>query len=209
MPKKRLSTEGFSLIEALVIIVVLAVLSGASLFIYHHDTSKKIAKVSNSTQPATSNKTAPTTATTTPLSAPTTHYLDIKEWGVHLTLNNVTASLYYYINPKYPDFAYLSLKTVSDIAPYCAANDVSLGAISRLTEAEQQHVLANPTAGDIANEVPGKIHIGKYWYGYSNPQSGCIATTSQNVEISKVLPTFNRGSISAIFNTLAADPVPN
>ena len=75
-----------------------------------------------------------------------TQYLRIKEWGVRLSLTSDTASLYYYIKPSLPNVAYFSLKTISDIAPDCAADKISLGAIARLTEAEQQAATANPSA---------------------------------------------------------------
>jgi hypothetical protein len=136
---------------------------------------------------------------------PATQYLDIKEWGVRLTLNSDTASIYYYIKPDLPDVAYLSLKSISDIAPDCAADKVSLGAISRLTPAEHQNAVSDPTRGN-----PGSIQIGNYWYGYSSPQAGCgDSTAAIRAAVSSAAPNFNRGTLVATFNTLAADPSTN
>ncbi len=132
----------------------------------------------------------------------TSQYLDIKEWGVRLTLTSDTASLYYYIKPDLPDVAYLSLKTISDIAPDCAADKVSLGAIVRETPAEQQ------SAPDAKYSIKGTVHIGNYWYGYDNSHAACYAPT-MNAAISRAAPNFNRSTLSNTFNTLVADPATN
>ncbi len=130
----------------------------------------------------------------------TTQYLDIKEWGVHLTLNSTTASLYYYIKPDLPNVAYVSLKSISDVAPNCAADKVSLGAIVRQTPAEQQ------SAPDAKYSIKGTIHIGNYWYGYDNSHAACTdGTTAMNAAVSKVAPNYNPGVLLDTLNTLAAD----
>ena len=133
-----------------------------------------------------------------------TQYLRIKEWGVRLSLTSDTASLYYYIKPSLPNVAYFSLKTISDIAPDCAADKISLGAIARLTEAEQQAATANPSA---LNQ-PGSIHIGNYWYNAQNSHAAC-ANSTEDAAIQKALPGYHIGEIYKSLNTLAADPTSN
>jgi hypothetical protein len=136
---------------------------------------------------------------------PTTQYLTIKEWGVHLTLDSTTASLYYYIKPDLPNVAYLSLKTISDVAPKCAANNGPLGAISRLTPTEHQSALN----GSI-HSIPGTIQIGNYWYGYEGSHAACTdGTAAMNAAVSKAAPNYNPGVLLNTLNTLAADPSTN
>ena len=135
---------------------------------------------------------------------PASQTLEIKEWGVHMTLDSTTASLYYLIKPNLPNVAYLSLKTISNISADCAADKTSLGAISRLTTAEQQAALSNPTNG-----VPGTIQIGNYWFGFSKPQGGCISP-AEDAAVQNAQPGFSfAGTLPKAFNTLAADPAAN
>jgi preprotein translocase subunit SecG len=129
-------------------------------------------------------------------------YLTIKEWGVRLTLDSTTASMYYFIKPDLPNVAYLSLKAVSYIAPDCAANETSLGAIVRETPTEQQ------SAPDTKYSVKGTTQIGNYWYGFSTPQAACINAT-QDVAVQKAVPGYSREEIGKAFSTLAADPASN
>lgn len=190
---------GFNIVELLVIIAAVGVLGVGGWFVYQHDRTKLTGASANGTPP-----TSQTNQQATP-PAPTTTYLDIKEWGVRLTLNSTTASLYYYIKPDLPDVAYLSLRTIAAIAPDCAADKFSLGAISRLTPAEHESALSDPTKG-----IPGTIQIGNYWYGYSNPQGGCTdGTPTMESAVSNAAPNFNRATLQNTFNTLAADPTAN
>jgi len=107
--------------------------------------------------------------------------------------------MYYYIKPNLPNVAYLSLRTVSGIAPNCAADKTSLGAIVRQTPAEQQ------SAPDAKYSIKGIIQIGDYWYGFSSPQAACISKASESAAVLQKLPSYNLGKISDAFNTLAAD----
>src|SRR6266699_968134 len=141
----RPKQSGFSAIEVLFVVLVVVALAVIGFVVYqrHKSISTKSTATTNAAQ------------TTTRPAQTATQYLTIKEWGVRLKLNSDTASLYYYIKPNLPDVAYLSLKTISDIAPKCAADKISLGAIVRLTPAEQQ------SAPDAKYLIKGTIQIGK------------------------------------------------
>lgn len=175
--------SGFGALVVLAVVTVLVVAGGSSYVVYRH--SHKSTSAAASSSPSVAPSPTPLTGTsTTPPAQTAPQYLGIKEWGVQIPLDNRTASLYYYIKPDLPNVAYLSLKTVSDIAPDCAANKVSLGAIYRLTEAEQASAVANPS---VLNR-PATVHLGNYWYGYDHPNSGCIADAAQSAAVSKVQP---------------------
>lgn len=186
--RRRDHQSGFSIVEALIVLIAIGLISTAGWLIYQHNRTKLTNAAAGST-PQTNQQTT----TTTPIAKT----LDIKEWGVHMTLDSSTASLYYYIGPQTPDVAYLSLKTVSDVAPDCAANKVSLAAIGRLTEAEQQAIVSGSTPGNA-----GTIHIGSYWYNYQNSHVSCMTDTATQQAVAKAQPSFN---LQSIFKTLAAD----
>ena len=188
--RRRQRQSGFSVVEAIIFVVAIGIISTAGWLIYQHNRTKPTNAASNG---------QPTQQTTTTTTTPTAATLDIKEWGVHMTLDSTTASMYYYIKPNHPDVAYLSLKTVSTIAPDCAADKISLGAIVRLTPAEQQ------TAPNASYSVKGTIQIGNYWYGFSTSPTVCIVNDTQNAAIHHALPTYNLQAIINTFNTLAAD----
>jgi len=141
---------GFSIVEAVIVVAVVGIIGVAGWLVYQHDRTK-VTDAAAGGAPSTSQQTT----TTTPGQIVGT--LDIKEWGVHMSLNSTTASLYYYIGPQTSDVAYLSLRTVSTVAPDCAADKTSLAAISRLTEAQQQAIVSGSTPG-----LAGTIHIGSY-----------------------------------------------
>lgn len=189
---------GFSAIAIVIAVVVVGVIAVSGLLVYqHHRRPGKQTANANSSQ-TTSQQKSPASA-----QQHTAATLDIKDWGVHLTLDNITASMYYYIKPDLPNVAYVSLGTISGIDPDCAADKTALGAISRLTEAEQQSIVSDPTKG-----TPGTIHIGNYWYDVQNSHAACINAT-QDAAIQKALPGYNSGEIVKALNTLAADPTAN
>ncbi len=109
MRKSNVNQSGFSVIEVLLIILVVAVLSAVGFVVYQRQ------KNGTKSTAATNSSTGVTAQS----AQATTQYLTIKEWRVRLKLSSNTASLYYYIKPELPNVAYLSLKTISDIAPNC------------------------------------------------------------------------------------------
>src|SRR5260221_287977 len=190
--------SGFSIVEAVIVVVAIGIISTAGWFIYQNNRTKPTSAASNG-QP-TQQATAPTTSPTT-TSTPTAATLDIKEWGVHMTLDSADASLYYHISPSLPDVAYLSIRDIVAVAPNCAADKVSLAAIARLTDAEQQAIVSGSTPG-----TPGTIHIGSYWYSYQNSHVACTdGSAAMNAAVSKAAPNFSLVTLKNTFNTLAAD----
>ncbi len=126
--------------------------------------------------------------------------LEISEWGVHVTLDSSTASLYYVLAPNTSDVAFFGLKRIDAIAPDCAADKVSLAAIGRLTEAQQKDATANPSA----TNTPGTIHIGNYWYGVEPSHAAC-GDSAQYETLSQVVPDYSREKLIAVLHRLAAN----
>jgi hypothetical protein len=192
--------EGFGLVGVLIAIIVLVVAGSTGAYVYHRDHEKKAVIAGSTSNKSPRQATAKTTTGSQSSTTTQGSYLTIKEWGVHLTLDSTMASMYYYISPNLPDVAYFSLKTISDIAPNCAADKGGLGAIARLTEAEQKAATANPSA---LNQ-PATIHIGNYWYSVVHAQGACM-DNAQQASVNQVLPSYNQGEILKTLNTLAAD----
>lgn len=194
--RRQKHQSGFSIVEAVLIVAVIGVIGAAGWFVYQHNRVKPTSAATGTNQPTNSQ---PSTTTPTP-----TTYLRIKEWGVRLPIDNTIASLYYYINPQNPDVAYLSLKTVSDIAPDCAADKVSLGSIFRQTSAQHQDAVNRNQPGFYAI---GSLQIGDYWYGFSKPNAGCgDGTAAQQQAIDKAQQNYD---LRNTFKALEADPSTN
>ncbi|HET6924351.1 MAG TPA: hypothetical protein VFH39_00790 [Candidatus Saccharimonadales bacterium] len=103
---KSTSTQaGFAAIEAILILVIVAIIGGTGWFVWHtkQATDQSLTNTA-SAQPgiAKANKAKTTTkksATTTPASSTSTKYLIIKEWGVEIPLTSELADAYY-LGPK-------------------------------------------------------------------------------------------------------------
>ena len=188
--RQRDRQSGFSIVEALIVVVAIGIISTAGWLIYQHNRTK-LTNAAAGSVPQTTQQAA------TPTPAPIGKTLDIKEWGVHMALDSSTASLYYYISPNLPNVAYLSLKNVSNVAPKCAADKGSLAAIGRLTEAEQQAIVSGSAPG-----IAGTIHIGSYWFSFANPQASCMPDTATQQAVAKVQTSYN---LQSIFKTLVSD----
>jgi len=200
--------SGFSIIEVLLVVLVFAALAVTSLAVYQHYTSTSTESAANTGQPQTTSRskstanTQPTqiTSTTQPAQA-TTQYLTIKEWGVRMKLTSDTASLYYFLTSS--DYAYLSLKTISDIAPDCAADKIALAVIFRQTPAQRQYA-ENNASDDI---TPADTQLGNYWYGFDHSHADCTdGNTAAQAAIDKVQPNT---TLANAFDTLEEAPQSN
>jgi hypothetical protein len=188
------SQNGFGSLQILAILLAIAVIGSTGVVVFRYDRKS----TSDLAAPRISAPNSDSTTSSNAQSAQTAQQsLDIPEWGVRMTLDSNTASLYYYISPENPDVAYLSLKTVSDIAPLCAADKTSLGAIDRLTNAEQQAITDGTNYGHA-----GSIRVGNYWYGFESPNAACVPDAATQQAIANAQPSYN---LLNVFNTLAAD----
>src|SRR5579862_4514925 len=79
--------EGFSVVEALVVVVAVVAIGLAGVLVYQHNRTK--------TTGATGGTQTTNQQTTTTTPAPTVSYLAVKEWGVQLPLSSAINDAYY------------------------------------------------------------------------------------------------------------------
>ena len=200
--------SGFSILEVSLIVLVVAVLAVTGLLEYRQYTSTSTKSAANTGQPQTTSQSKSTTNTqptpitsTTQPAQTTTQYLTIKEWGVRMKLTSDTVSLYYYLtSDSYGDYAYLSLKTISDIAPDCAADKTALAVIFRQTPAQHQYAEDNQSDGF----TPADTQLGNYWYGFDHSRADCTdGNTAAQAAIDKAQPNT---TLANVFGTLEEAP---
>lgn len=172
-PTKR-DQSGFSIVEVLLVILVIAVLTVTGLVVYQHhkSSSAKNSAATKQTQPTTQPKD---TTTTQPAQTTTTQYLDIKEWGVKLPLLNDIKDAYYVVptgisddSDGLPSGIILGLTSLNNscgtVLPGNTGFDNSLGEIVRALPTDK-----DPVSGKLYTQLlPDGTTIGSYYYGYSS-----------------------------------------
>ncbi len=167
--RRREHQSGFSIVEALIVVVVIGVIGTAGWFVYQHNRTK----VTDATANPNQSNSHQTPATTTP-AAPTVASLTLKEWGLNLPLSDKIKDAYYVpsVSSKgtdgLPNSMLLGLTSLD--ASSCTAagsnhgQDSAIGAIFRALPTE-----TDPVTGQLlTQEYPNGTTIGTYYYGYES-----------------------------------------
>ena len=197
--------KGFSTVEVLLLLVAVGIIGFTywSVIQAKNKASQSFDAASSTTQNSISlgKKLSAQNSSSALNTLASPHFLSIKEWGVRIKLDSNTRSLYYVIKPTNPDAAYFSLKLIRNIAPKCAAENFSLAAIGRLTEAQQQDAITH-----VSNMIlAGTRHIGNYWYSIEPSHAPCTDNTNEDAAISNKLPEYNRAALLNALNTITAE----
>lgn len=173
---KENKQNGFTLIEGLLIILVLAVVGFGSYYVWHSQTEKNNMESNgqNTTSPASSSLGQ--------------SYLTISEWGVRLKTNNLTKDSTYRVGDSHT--LYLSTKTLSNLAPNCDLSAKN-GALIR---GQAGYEVIGPGSYTIENsgytytndsgkEVTVKpTRVGDNYYIWTSSQAPCFDPDSNNAD---------------------------
>ena len=176
--------SGFSIIEVLLFVLVLAALAVTSLVVYQHYTTTSTKSAANTGQPQKTSQSKSTTNTQP--AQPTTNYLTIKEWGVQAPYSG-TDTLTYSIAAGDPNTAWITSQRLANADPNCAV-DGNAGNIGRYLPTDNfsldssypqtvQDFLSQDFKADNS-QPPAYAKVGKYYYLSGHGPAGCATTPS-------------------------------
>jgi len=182
--------KGFAALETILIIVIVAVISGIGWYALHtkHQTDKILSQADKISQsvPVQSNKSAPSSK-----SSAGQKYLVIKEWGVRIPYSSSDTYSYVYRTDT-PTIIDVISKNLSD---KFGCTQFGAGEIGKAQGSD-------PSAPDESSESvaqydkenPGRfVHIGNYYYAFVHDQASCSETVTleaqnaANDEMSKLV----------------------
>jgi hypothetical protein len=181
--------EGFSAVEALLIVIIVGMLGGVGWYVWNSQkqVDKTYSQTANSTvaPKQASAKSSP--------AASQSNYLTIKEWGVR-------AKNSYGITPVYKIFeggAYVSSQELVNTDPKnCYVSSGAGGAISRAKgESEYETPNGTSTGNTVEKEaktgglIKSYVKLGDYYYWYNRSQFNCLP--------SKESPTVQEKTVDA------------
>ena len=171
--------SGFSAVEVLVVLTVVAVLAATGLVQYQHHKSTS-AKSSTGTRPQS------------------TEYLTIYEWGVKIPLSSAISDAYYTSifassqgSDGEPNQFSLGLKSL-DSSGCAAANGAAPVLLFRTSPTKIDPVSNKP----VSKEGPG-VTIGNYFYGYSLTKSKTCDSPTTFQHLDSAMTTAAKGIVPA------------
>jgi len=193
-PTKR-DQSGFSVIEALLVVLVIAALAVTGFLVYQrHKSGTKTAIATNSPQTSTAKQSAQAA----------TQYLTISEWGVKVPLSDPIKDAYYNVKDSnitdgLPNTAWLGLKSL-DGSTECNASlmgtihteTTGVGAFGRAHPTDHE-----PVKGTLYTQLYPGVTIGNYYYFYISGIKGKTCAPQATLQ-----------AIDSAFATAAKNMVP-
>lgn len=180
MSKKETNTSaGFGIVGAVLIVVAVALVGLIGWRVY--DTSKT-KSASSSSQGSSNNQSSTEGAgTTQPTPRSTTTYLDIKELGVKIKLDDKTSGesySYYTSSNGKGDGAVIidsTMKIVDSANQYCKGQNA--GMIGNLERSKDPLYFSNGASAVTVDNVTS-FKLGDYYYVFVYPQAECSQDTA-------------------------------
>lgn len=189
--KRQSRQVGFSIVEALIVVVAIGVIGTAGWFVYQHNRPKPTNAASNPSHSSSQQTQQPTASPSS-----TTQYFTIKEWGVEAPYSG-SLKLSYTMSADGKS-AIFSSDQLSALSSDCVGKG---GAIGRWSKddlvSEGPPTSSTPTAANYfaAKDPLTYKHIADYYYMFVHVQSGCgnidstAATQSQtNDAVESLVP---------------------
>lgn len=95
-------------------------------------------------------------------------YLEIKEWGIRFSLEDVIKDAYYHVFPDRPLYVYFSTESLRNIDE-CSADQTSLAGLGRFKENDTDEL----RGGLMKTSYPDSPKVGEYYYYMSGAQARC------------------------------------
>jgi len=111
--------SGFSVIEVLLIVLVVAVLAATGIVVYQRH------RPGNAATGSTQTTTQPMSTATTQPAQTATQYLTINEWGIKLPLSRAISDANYVVATNSTDTMWLGLTSLDSTS--CAASHANIG----------------------------------------------------------------------------------
>jgi hypothetical protein len=182
--------HGFSVIGALLILVIMGIVGFAGWFVYHGRQAADTALNATNKVSQSNAKSPPKTRATDN----TQKYLVITEWGVKLSLEDPILDQAVYTKPVADISGAQGVESILLATHDTLSFDYTCGGqegdggepISHTTSSDQDHLLRAHTADELqnaSNNLPSQYtHIGNYYYVYQhNTGHGDCVPTDQSV----------------------------
>ena len=173
---KKLNQKGFGAVEIVLLVVLVGIIAGAGWYVYQ---SQKKTKESldnanqNIEQISKSNKEINEADKKSENSSK--KYLEIKELGVKVELDDATADAYYVMQNG---FAYISTTSLKNAGPECSAEKTGVVAISKVNKTDTDEMTGKTYEQQIKDGGSGVI-IGNNVYLMNRSQAYC----SEDVDV--------------------------
>jgi len=188
--------NGFSALEAVIVVVVLAILGLSGWLFWQRSHTKTATPVAQQTKTVSHGHQADQTPRATqPYQAGSSQivaqgsaengYLNFKQWGVRIQLGANNSDGYYVIKQTFSNTAFLSVESLKNND--CAADKTSTGIITRFT-AQDVDSSNQQLETDIYSGYD--VQIGDYYYVYISPQSTCSDDASLQTKADNAIKAF-------------------
>jgi hypothetical protein len=163
--------SGFSLVEGLLIILILAIIGFGGYYVWHtqKQTDKTLDTAVTTSQKAASNS-----------QALAQKYLTIPEWGVKGAYQSDVDLTYKITSDDLGEtWAQISSKQLKEAAPQCDEQSQMGGIIVRVKEGVDLRGPAGQDTGQTVEQaISGGVlseysHVGSYYYYFEHPQAAC------------------------------------
>lgn len=182
MSRKILNQKGFTAIEAILILVIIAVIGGTGYYVYHankktNDTLDAAGKSSQSSpaQRKTTTSKGSTSSAKTTSPATSQNYVTIKEWGVRAPYSGAYHLTYSIKNDGGDEqFATFTSAELASADSQCAS--FGGGGISRLTAADTTTEAngSDVSVAQAARDNPALYQrVGAYYYTFVHDNGAC------------------------------------